>query len=185
MGEVLEWDIRVPLVSNVYVLVDLLLVLFLVSAALAWAVLYASGFSDVVGVLRLIIVADALIVVALFMVMGYIFTNQFQLYYRLDSMSVLVRVGEFDGSLNKLAWRVSSLIQRLGFMGGRVYVLSDKEQSISWSSVFRAVYDERRRVISLNSESRTLMRIYCTPENVDQVFSMVHVLVPEAEDSLG
>jgi len=167
--------------------VDALLALFLVSAALAGAVLYVSGFGDVLGVLRLFILADAVLIVLLLMVMGFVFSMRFQLLYRLDSDGVLIRVGEFEGSLNRAAWVVSSFVQRYGFTGGRVYALVDEELYVPWGVVSRAVYDERRRVVSLNSESRPLMRVYCTVENVDRVFSVVRGLVPEPEepDSLG
>lgn len=182
MGEAFEWDIRVPLVSNVYVLIDLLIAIFLVSGGFAYIVLYLSGFSDFFGVLKLFIVADALFIVAMFIVMGFIFVNLFQLHYRMDYDGIELSVGEFDDRFNKLAWRVSSLIQRYGFMGGRVYLLRDSEQRVPWSNVFRAVFDKRRKVVSLNSESHVLMRVYCTPDIVDRVFSMVQGLVTEPEN---
>ena len=53
MNETFEWDIRVPLVSNVYVLVDILIVLLLVSGALMAVVLYATGFADLYGIFRI------------------------------------------------------------------------------------------------------------------------------------
>lgn len=185
MSDVLEWDVRVPLVSNVYVLVDVLLALFLVSALLAGGILYLTGFSDVYGVLRPFVVADAVLIVLLLMVMGFVFTKQFQLIFRLDGDGVLVRVGEFESSLNRVSWRVSSFVQRFGFVGGQVYALVDEELYIPWNRVYRAVYDESRRVVSLNSERKTLMRVYCTVKNVVRVFSLVRELVPEPEDEVS
>ena len=150
MSEALEWDVRVPLVSNVYVLVDVLLALFLVSGMLAGFLLYVTGFSDVIGVLRLFILVDAVLIVLLLMVMGVVFSNQFKLQYRLDAGGVKVRVGEFESSLNRTAWLVSSTVQRYGFTGGRVYALVTKEHYVPWSRATRAIYDEQRRVVSLN-----------------------------------
>ncbi|MGW8180233.1 MAG: hypothetical protein ACWGQW_15955, partial [bacterium] len=57
-----QWDIRVPLVSNVYVLVDILIIVVFFSAALAGLVLYLIGFSSVFSVLRLFIIADAVLI---------------------------------------------------------------------------------------------------------------------------
>jgi hypothetical protein len=185
MGEALEWDVQVPLVSNVYVLVDVLLALFFVSTGLAGVVLYAIGFGDVIDVLRLFIVAVAVFIVLLLMVMGFVFSNQFQLLYRLDDDGVLVRVGEFESGINRAAWVVSSIVQRYGFSGGRVFVLVNEELYVPWVRVSRAVFDDRHRVVSLNSDLRVLIRVYCTVENVDRVFSMVRGLVPEPEDQVS
>jgi hypothetical protein len=54
MSEVIEWGIRVPLVSNVGILVDVLLVFF-VSAMIAGGLLYVNGFVDAYSVLRLFV----------------------------------------------------------------------------------------------------------------------------------
>jgi hypothetical protein len=179
---VLEWDVRVPLVSNVYVLVDILLLVVFISAVLAGAILFMTGFSSVFTVLRLFVIADAFFIVALFMVMVYVFTSLFQLHYRLDADGVLLRLGEFDSGLNHAAWVVSSLAQRLSFTGGRVYRLVNKEQYVQWGVVARAVFDVKRRVANLTSDTAPLMRVHCNPDNVDAVFTAIRDYLPEPED---
>ena len=177
-----QWDIRVPLVSNVYVLVDILIIVVFFSAALAGLVLYLIGFSSVFSVLRLFIIADAVLIVALFMVIGYVFTNLFQLNYRLDEKGVTLKLGKFDSGLNHAAWVISSLVQRLSITGGRVYRLVDKQQSVQWSDVTRAVFDEKRRVANLTSDVAPLMRVYCNPDNYKAVFQAIRDSIPEPED---
>lgn len=182
MSEAFEWDIRVPLVSNVYVLVDILIVLLLISGALMAVVLYTTGFTDVYGVFRLFLIADGVLIVLIFMVMGVVFTNRFQLLYRLDSDGVLVQVGEFESSLNRMAWRITGFVQRYSISGGRVFSMINEELFVSWDTVSRAVYDERLRVASLISGTRPVMRVYCTIENVDQVFDSIKRYLPEPEE---
>ena len=182
MSEVLEWDIRVPLVSNVYVLVDILVALLLVTGLLMAGVLYLTGFNDVYGVFRIFLIADGLLIVLIFMVMGLVFTNRFQLLYRLDDAGVLVRVGEFESSLNRMAWSITGFVQRHGVSGGRVFSMINEELFVPWDTVSYALYDERRRVASLISGARPVMRVYCSQENVERVFTMIQGFVPEPED---
>jgi len=182
MSEVLEWDIRVPLVSNVYVLVDILIALLLVSGAIMTLVLYVTGFTDVYGVFRVFLIADGVLIVLLFMIMGMVFINRFQLLYRLNAEGVLVRVGEFESSLNRMAWSVTGFVQRHGISGGRVFSMINEELFVSWDKVSRAVYDERRRVASLISGTRPVMRVYCTKENVEPVFTSIQGYLPEPEN---
>ena len=182
MSEVIEWDIRVPLVSNVYVLVDILIALILVSGALIVVVLYVTGFIDVYGVFRLFLIADGVLIVLLFSVLGLVFTNRFQLLYRLDSYGVLVQVGEFESSLNRMAWSITGVVQRYGVTGGRVFSMINEELYVSWDKVSRVVYDERRRVASLISEARPVMRVYCTTENVHLIFNAIQRYIPMPEE---
>ncbi|MBD3170990.1 hypothetical protein GF326_00820, partial [Candidatus Bathyarchaeota archaeon] len=107
----MEWDIRVPLVSNVFVVVDVLVVFLLLSGGLAGLVLFLTGVS-VYRVLRVFLIADGVLIVLLLGVIGYIFTNRFMLKYRIDDEGVLVQVGPFTNQVNRAAWRISSFIQR-------------------------------------------------------------------------
>jgi hypothetical protein len=182
MSEVIEWGIRVPLVSNVGILVDVLLVFF-VSAMIAGGLLYVNGFVDAYSVLRLFVMtcfAHRFLLIT----MGFVFTNQLLLLFGLDSCGALVRVGDLGGNINRAAWEISSFIQRFGFMGGRVYSLVNEEMYLSWNGVVKAFYNKRRRLVSLNSDLKVLMRVYCTVENMDKVFSMVQEMVPEFMDEV-
>jgi hypothetical protein len=182
MSDSLDWDISVPLVTNVYVIIDLLLVLLFLSGALAVATLYWVGFDHLYSVLRLFVVADGFMIVLLLSVMSFVFLNRFQLIYHIDDEGVQVHVGEFESSINRLAWRVSSITQKHSFTGGRVYALTNEQQSTSWDSVTRYIVDEHRRVISLTDDLHTLMRIYCTPEVYGAVASALEIYIPEPEE---
>ena len=178
----LEWDIRVPLVFNVYVLVDVLIALLLISGGFAAFFLWVTGFKDIYAVIRLFLIADGLLIVLIYGVMGLVFLNRFQLLYRLDDTGVHVRVGEFESSLNRASWAITSFVQRHGISGGRAAALMNEEQLTPWSRVTRAFYDERRRVATLSSDIRPLMRVYCTSGNVDAVFNAINGFVPEHEE---
>jgi len=182
MNDVLEWDIRVPLVFNAYVLVDVLIALLLVSGGFVAVFLWVTGFTDVYGVIRLFLIADGLLIVLIYGVMGLVFLNRFQLLYRLDDTGMHVRVGEFESSFNRIAWIITNFVQRHGISGGRASALMSEEQHISWSRVTRAYYDERKRVATLSDDLRPLMRVYCTSENVDVVFNAIQGFVPEPEE---
>lgn len=178
MYEDLEWDIRVPLVSNVFVVVDVLVVFLLLSGGLAGLVLFLTGV-NIYRVFRVFLIADGILIVLLFGVIGYVFTNRFMLKYRIDDKGVLVQVGPFTNQVNRAAWRFSSFIQRHGFHGGRVFTLDDESLFVPWSRVTRVVVDERRKVATLTTSVRPLIRIYCTSGNVDMVFDTLRSHIPE------
>jgi hypothetical protein len=182
MCEVLEWDVRVPLVSNVYVLVDILILLILVSGTLGVLILYLTGFENVYDVFRLVLIADGVLIILIFMIMGFVFTNRFQLHYKLDKTGLQVRVGEFHSSFNRLAWRITSFVQRYGVSGGRVFVMVDEVLFVPWIEVSHAVCDTQRRVASLINNKRPIMRVYCTHENVGLIFKTIQRYLPEPEE---
>ncbi len=180
--ERLEWDIRVPLVSNVYVLVDILMVVLVLSAALASVVVYVTGVQYVYTVIRLFLIADSVLIVLLFLVMGFVFLNQFQLIYRLDDEGVLCTVGEFESSLNRAAWSISAFTQRYSVTGGRLLSMFNERLFVPWSKVTRVVFDERHRVATLTNDYVPLMRVYCGVEDVGAVFDAVRAHVVDSED---
>ena len=182
MASELNWDISVPLVSNVYVIVDVLLALLLLSGGLAIIILYLVGFEHLYSVLRLFVIADGFMIVLLLSVMSFVFLNMFQLIYHIDENGVQVRVGEFESNINRAAWRVSSFTQRHSFTGGRVYAITNEQLSVKWENVSRYVVDERRRVINLTDSLRTVMRIYCTPTVFGDVVAAVKQYVLEPSD---
>jgi hypothetical protein len=182
MVETIEWDVRVPLVSNVYVLLDILLVLLVLSLGLAGVVLSFVGFDKVYMVLRFFIIADGFVILLVYSVMGFVFLNRFQLIYHVDDEGVHMHVGEFESSLNSMAWKISSLVQRHSFTGGRVNSLMNEEQYVPWSRVTRYFFDPKHRLVSLTDDTRPLMRVYCTADNVDLVLGVVRLMVPEPDD---
>jgi hypothetical protein len=183
--EELEWDIRVPLVSNVYVLVDVMMVVVILSAIIAGVMIFVVGVQDIYAVIRLFLISDAVLIVLIFLVMGFVFLNQFQLIYRLDDEGVLCTVGEFESSLNRAAWSISAFTQRFSLTGGRLLSMFNERLYVPWSRVTRAVFDERRRVATLTNDFVPLMRVYCSAENFDAVFEAIraHVAVPEDESA--
>ena len=58
----------------------------------------------------------------------------------------------------------------------------NEELFVSWEKVSRVVFDGRRRVASLISGSRPVMRVYCTKENVESVFTSIQGYLPEPEE---
>ncbi len=116
MHEDLEWDIRVPFVSNVFVIMDVLVVFLLLSGGLAGLVLFLTRFS-VYRVFRVFLIADGILMVLLFGLIGYVFTNRFMLTCRIDDEGVLVQVGSFKNQINRFAGGSQALFSDMVSMG--------------------------------------------------------------------
>ena len=178
----LEWDIRIPLVSNVYVLVDMMMVVLFLSAIIAGFMIFVAEVQDVYAVFRLFLLSDSLLIVMIFIVMGFVFLNQFQLIYRIDEEGILCTVGEFESSLNRAAWNISAFTHSHSITGGRLLSMFNERLYVPWSRVTRVAFDERRRVATVTNDYIPLMRVYCRPENVDAVFEAIRGYIPEPED---
>ena len=113
------------------------------------------------------------------MIMGFVFTSRFQLLYRLDKKGILLRVGEFESNLNRMAWIISRFVQSRGGNSSRFFVLMKEELYIPWDKIYRTSYDHRRRIVSLIRDQRSVMRVFCTPTNVDLVFEAIKGYLPE------
>ena len=59
--------------------------------------------------------------------------------------------------------------------------MSRESTFVPWTDIEKAVMDDRKKVISLSSGRRMLVRLFCTPETYDQSVEMVERILFEAE----
>lgn len=89
-----------------------------------------------------------------------------------------------DGILLETIDRTVKVVNRLaigaGVLGGSpatagtgLIATSGETQSMRWDGAFNARYDDRARVIALRNAWRTLLYVYCTPENYADVSRQV------------
>ena len=68
-----------------------------------------------------------------------------------------------------------ALARKPGVAGAGLIAASSEAMATRWAGIRRAVYDPRRRNITLRNRWRTIIVLYCTPENYEAVAAAVRL----------
>ncbi len=180
--ESLQWEIEVPLVTNRFIMYDLVKVVAITTVI---CFLLVSGFTVAfdrrlsLEVFKSYAVIFALVNLGLFLtmvlVMVVVFWNRFSMRFVLSPqgarVETLSRVGKVG---NRLAVILGVLGGRPATAGAGMVGMARETMSVRWSEVRRLNIHERAGVISLRNRWRVVLRLYCTPRNFSTVKAYVH-----------
>ena len=181
MSDGLEWQINVPLLNNSYMVMDILFVILGSAGGLGVIFFLIMGGEALYAILEILVLAAGALIVLTFLVIGVIFLNRMELVFKMDEEGVHCDLGEHASNLNRLAWMIGSISQRVNPLGSSLIAMSRGSTFVPWNNIKKAVFDGKKRVISVSSTRRLLMRVYCTPENYDDVAEAVEGMLPDAE----
>jgi hypothetical protein len=181
MSEGLEWRVDVPFLTNSYMVMDLLFVIIGSAVGLGVILFLFMGGEDLLAILEILVLAAGALIMLTFLVIGVIFLNSVELVFKIDAKGVHCDLGEYAGNLNRLAWVVGSISHRVNPVGSSFIAMSRENTFIPWGAIKKAVFDGKKRVISLSSARRLLLRVYCTPQNYDNVAETIDDMLPDAE----
>lgn len=181
MTDAVEWRVEVPLLNNSYMVMDILFVILGSAGGLGVVLFLVMGGGAILAILEILVLAVGALIVLAFLVIGVIFLNRMELVFKVDGEGVRCDLGEYAGNLNRLAWMIGSISQRVNPMGASLIAMSRESTFVPWSDIKKAVLDGRKRVISVSSARRLILRVYCTPENYDDVAEAVEEMLPDAE----
>lgn len=177
--ESLQWDIDVPLLTNRYML-----------AALAKAMLGAGGIvTALVGLLLGLqgawhsIAHIALLLLAisigLFVLgvaaMAFPFRNRLASRFTIDKHGVHLTVT--DGTVrgtNRLAFWMGLALGSGAAAGSGLLAATHESQALRWSGSFRTIPEPATRSIAFCNGWRTLLRVYCLPDNFSLAVDLVN-----------
>jgi len=182
---VASWEIAFPLVTNRFFLYDMV-------KAFAWT-----------AVIMLILLAIAFTLAGnlgslggIFPVMGWVLAGLFGLMIlisliffgnRYPTRFTLTERGVAWTGLSRTGRRASRLAVLLGALGGKpgvagagLLAASSNEGSLPWKSVRRVKISPSPRVITIMNSWRVVIRLYCTPENFEEVAGHVRRLADKA-----
>ncbi len=182
--DMISWDIDVSLLTNKYiakqiVFVFSLAILFAITVIFLIEVFSGSITSDfliaLAGIfLLLVAIITVLTILGVFLFMG----NRYSYTFTLDPQKgVFEKPQTRQRSKNFI---VNSLLVLLGLLaknptaaGTGILSQSRQEQFVDWKSVDNIKVDPRNRVITLKKNRRTLMVVFCRPENYETVASII------------
>lgn len=176
--EEIFWEINVPLLTDQFIMYDLLkvwgissLILFLIMTAIFIYERNWRNFFNVLPVLGLV----SLGILALFiLVMLVYFGNRFPMGFGLGPQGALAtslsRRGRWG---NRLAVILGALAGKPGLAGSGLLAMARESVGVSWDEVRRIKVHSKARVISLMDSWHVAVRLYCTPKNYDIVLQSV------------
>ncbi len=177
----IKWTYEVPLLNNSYMIMDVLFVILFGAGGLAGVLILIMGLEEVLVILRIVTLASGILIVLAFLAMGVIMLNNVEMTFVLNEKGIHTSLGKKENRINQLALVMGLLTLKPGLMGPSMLAMSREQSSIDWSDIQKSVMDDKKRVLSLSSGVRLLVRLYCTPETYNDAVGYVERMLPDAE----
>ena len=174
----LRWDIDIPLLTNVHMLRAMAGVTLgsaaLVAALVSLMLAVQGDWSLIPSIAGLFVAAGLGFLLLALLVMGLVFGNRLRARFSVDDHGVgfqtrdrVARAG------NRAALVMGLLLGRPGAAGSGLLAMSQEQQALGWAGSFRAEFDAAHHSIALCNRWRTLLRVYCTPDNYAAVCARI------------
>ena len=166
----LHWDIDIPLLTNVYMLRAMLTVTLgsaaLVAALVSLMLAVQGDGSLIPPMLGLFAAAGLGFLLLALLVMGLVFGNRLRARFSVDDQGVSFQTRDrVAKASNRAALALGLVLGRPGAAGSGLLAMTQEQQTLRWAGGFRAEFDAAHHSIALRNRWRTLLRVYCTPDN--------------------
>lgn len=174
----LTWDIGIPLITNprmIFAMAKVAAFSTLSIVLLMCVFVVSQGEWDMIlPLVGLFVVLGACMFGLLLFVMLVVFGNRLRTRYRLDALGLhqdtidqVSRIG------NRLAVIAGLLGRSPGTTGAGLIGMSQEHVSIAWRGRFTLEARPQHLLLIFGNSWRSLMDVYCTAENFDQVHALV------------
>jgi hypothetical protein len=175
----LTWDADVSLITHPVMLANFAKILVLsgsIMTALLCFMMAINGEWHAIGaILELTGICLSVVAVLFVVVALVVFRNRMHMRFRLDDKSVGVEVIDTRAkTASKIAAVAGALAGKPGVAGAGLIAMSTTTQTAVWSSIARARYHPAWHAILLSNGWRTVINLFCTPENYAAVAAAVH-----------
>jgi hypothetical protein len=180
-GQELSWQVNVPLLTDQFIMYDLLkvwgfstLFLFLIMVAIF---IFERNWRGLISMLLPVGLTSLGILVLFLLVMLFFFGNRFPMGFMLGPQGAMVASLSQRGRWgNRLAVILGALAGKPGVAGAGLLGMARETVGVTWDEVRRLNIHPKSRVISLMDSWHVVLRLYCTPKNYDQILSAVQKL---------
>jgi hypothetical protein len=176
--DIIIWDIRFPLLTNRYFMWDLIRVLGIASAILLALMIIimrdlvmAIQFAGLIGGIMIVVISIACLILG----------NGFDARFSVGKNGVSYESGSTGKKWNKATIVLGVLAGKPGVVGAGALAKSGEAGSYSWNEILKITVDEKRRIISLHNNWRTLNRLYCLESNFDKVLRVFRSKLDQAK----
>ena len=170
------WDHAFPLLTNGFFLLDMVKVwgITLLVVGLLFLVILAGDLGDwppIMGMMALVV--GGLFVLSILISLVF-FGNRMGTRFTVSPDGALVEMTSRRARwANRCAFLLGALAGRPGTMGAGLLAMSGESVEIAWGEVHRVGEYPRSRTITLSNSWRTVLRLYCLPENYEPVRAAV------------
>lgn len=176
--EPLQWDIDVPLLSNRHMLSALAKAMLGAGGIVVALVSLLLGFQgawDVIPGVAVLLLGISLGLFALgLVVMAFPFRNRLASRFTIDTEGVhLVVTDRTARAGNRMAFWMGLALGSGATAGSGLLAATQETQSLRWGGAFRAVVEPATRSIAFRNGWRTLLRVYCRPDNFSEAVDRV------------
>jgi hypothetical protein len=170
---ILTWDYDIPLVNNLYMLQDLLIVIVISLVGMQVLLLivgFLAGEGLVVLPLKVYAIVGGVLAVLFLIAAGAVFGNRHRTRFTVNSQGVAYETGSRERRINRIVLVLSALAGR---PGASLIAVSQESGRFAWSAVEKVTVHSRQRVITLSDSWHPLLRLYCPPETFGEIVTMV------------
>lgn len=174
----ISWDISIPLINNPFIFrasIQLCLITWIVIMFLFGLIFVVTGEFDVL--LSMLTIMTMIIVglwVFMLLVMIIFFGNRMSMHFTINKGGVTCDVTSKRSKVaNRLLTVLGVLARKPGAVGTGVIALSQESQTFEWERAYAVKYNEKRKVITLRNRWRSLIMIFCLPENYSDVVETI------------
>lgn len=169
--DTIEWTYRMPLLTSRFMLYDFAKVIaisvgvmYLLVAVMGW---FVEGEFVWLPPEVFLITGGAL--AGLFVIASLLLGNHFTTTFNVGRDGVRYASGSRERKWNRAAIIVGLLGGSMSATGAGLIASSQEEGGFAWAELHRANEYPGPRVITLRNSWRAVLRLYCTPENYEQV----------------
>lgn len=179
MPDKLTWTSQVPLLIEYSMVMNVLITILMGGFGMGALLVLSFGWSEIYSILRMVTLATGAIIVVSFIIVGISMMNEVKLTFALSENRIQT-VLEEDTWLTR-AFFIFGLLSKPLLVGTSSFLMSQKQTSFEWSDIQKAVMDERKKIVSLSSERRLLVRLYCNPNVYPEAVEFVERKLPHLE----
>jgi hypothetical protein len=172
----LMWEYNIPLLTNRYMLMDMAKV-FLVTFLLTTGILLVATGFEYESIIPLSLIGEA-IFIGLFILTSLLLGNHIGSVFILDKDGVGTKMSRRMSKLTKATIVLGVLAGNPSVTGSGLLASSQAETFHRWSIIEKATIDRQRRVITFSNNWRAVQRVYCYPDNFEQVVAFVTLMLP-------
>jgi hypothetical protein len=182
----LAWECDVSLITQPAIVGGMAKV-WLIAGVLMFALVggmvgLQDGIEAVIPLAELLLMILGGLFVLSLLIMLIVFGNRLRMAFAIDGKGIVVQmVDRRAKAANRLAAVVGAMAGKPGVAGAGLIAMHDEERSAVWSSIAAAIYNPARRTITLKNSWRTVLHVFCTPENYDAVAARIAAEISGAE----
>lgn len=177
-GQTASWDFAFPLLTNPFVLLDFAKLIFftylLIFLLMGTTFLVMGHVEDLPPILLLFAYCMAGFAVLCVLIMLIVFGNRCQTHFEVGPECAFAAMTSAPGlTANRLAVTLGRIAGSAGTTGAGLLAQSQERIWMPWEHVYHVGEHPRHGVIVLSNSWRTVVRLYCTPQDYPHVIELV------------